>query len=104
MNLIVIPDACIVKGPHKIKGNKFHIRGCALAEIKTMLLICIPQIRKKLHIHDRCNNPLQGSELRVDSQGEKHQEEENRPELGSRELVDGFCEDDEGKACARCCL
>lgn len=60
--------------------------------------IFLPQIRKQFHIDDGSDDPLQRPELRVYPQREQHQEEQHRPELRTRELIDGLREDYEGEA------
>lgn len=59
------------------------------------------QVREELHVHDGRDDALQRAELRVDAQREQHQEEQHRPELRARELVDSLGEDYEGQACSR---
>lgn len=52
-------------------------------------------LRKQFHIHQRRADTLQRSKLRVNAEGEQHQEEEDGPELSTGELIDRFREYDE---------
>jgi hypothetical protein len=59
---------------------------------------------KDLHIGYRCDDAFQRAELRIDSQGQQHQEEEYGPERSQRELINSFGADDEGQTRPGGCL
>lgn len=62
------------------------------------------QAGKEFHVDQRSGHSFECAELRVDAQREEHQEEQNGPHLGARELVDGLGENDERQTGARSSL
>lgn len=69
-------------------------------EVVALFLTCknlLPEVGEDLEIDDGSDDSLEGTELRVDAEGEEHEEEEHGPEGRPWELVDGLREHDESQ-------
>lgn len=57
--------------------------------------------RYEVQVHERGDHTLHHTKHTVQPQSQQHQEEQHRPQLGHRELVDRLCERDEHEARTR---